>query len=206
MESQWLKWAKQLQAIAQVGLAYTRDPYDIERYEKIRHVAAEMLAMGADVEVNEVLNILAGETGYSTPKVDVRGVIFENDAILLVRERTDNRWALPGGWADACETPSENVVKEVREESGYLTRAVKLLAIYDRSKHPHEYSHAFHIYKLFIRCEIIGGNAASSLETDAARFFREDELPSLSASRVTESQIKRMFEHLRNPDWPADFD
>ena len=206
MEPQWLLLVRRLQAIAQVGLAYSRDPYDLERYEEVRHVAAQMLAQVANVETRRVLDLFSGETGYATPKVDVRGVVFEDNSILLVRERADDRWSLPGGWADVCETPAESVVKEVREESGYLTRAVKLLALYDRSKHPHEHHHAFHVYKIFIRCEVIGGGAAGGLETSEARFFKEDSLPELSTSRVTAWQVRRMFEHMRHPEWPADLD
>jgi ADP-ribose pyrophosphatase YjhB (NUDIX family) len=206
MEPMWLLLVRRLQAIAQVGLAYSRDPYDLERYREIRHIAAEMLAQIGNVDTRRVLELFSGETGYATPKVDVRGVVFKGDSILLVREVADGRWSLPGGWADVCETPAESVVKEVREESGYLTRAVKLLALFDRSKHPHEHHHAFHVYKIFIRCEIVGGSAAGGLETSEVGFFKEDGLPEFSASRVTISQVRRMFEHLRHPDWPADFD
>ncbi|MCB0307182.1 MAG: NUDIX domain-containing protein, partial [Calditrichaeota bacterium] len=153
----------------------------------------------------QIVDILRREAGYPTPKVDVRGAVFRNNQILLVRERSDGRWTLPGGWADVNETPAECVVKEVREESGYHTRAVKLLAVWDKSQHSHP-EHFFHTYKLFFRCEITGGAPAESLETDGVDFFNEDNLPPLSTDRTTPEQIRRMFVHYRNPDLATEFD
>ena len=169
-------------------------------------VAAEIMAQAAGRPVEEVRGLFADQVGYATPKVDVRGVVFRGDALLLVRERADGCWTLPGGWADPVESPAEAVVREVFEESGFRTRAEKLLAVFDRSKHPHDPPFAFHVYKLFIRCEIEGGTATPSAETDEVDFFREDDLPPLSRSRITEGQIARLFEHHRAPDRPADFD
>lgn len=206
LEPQWLQWAKRLQAIAQNGLAFANDPYDTERYEAVRQIAAEMMATGSKTKLSRVLDLFASEVGYATPKIDTRGVVFRDDAILLVRELADGSWTLPGGWADVNDSPSEAVVREVFEESGFQTRAVKLLAIYDRSKHGHVPPYPYHIYKLFFRCEIIGGSAAKSLETDEVAFCGEHEIPELSVSRVTPSQITRLFEHYRHPDWPTDFD
>lgn len=206
MEPEWLGWARRLQAVAQNGLTFATDPFDVERYEQVRAVAAEMVARGAGLPVGAVLDVFAGQSGYATPKVDVRGVVFDGDAVLLVRERSDGGWTLPGGWADPAESPSEAVVREVFEESGYRTRVAKLLAVYDRSKHPHHPPFAFHVYKLFIRCDLVGGAPADSAETEGAAFFREDALPPLSVSRVTEGQLRRLFAHRRHPEWPADFD
>jgi ADP-ribose pyrophosphatase YjhB (NUDIX family) len=152
-----------------------------------------------------VRNLFAGQVGHATPKVDVRAVVFRDDAILLVRERAEGRWTLPGGWADINESPSEAVVREAYEESGYRIRAVKLLALYDRNKHAHP-PYPFHAYKLFFQCELVGGAPVQSVETDSIGFFREDELPELSLMRVTPAQIARCFEHYRHPDWPTDFD
>jgi ADP-ribose pyrophosphatase YjhB (NUDIX family) len=205
MEPQWLAWARRLQAFAQTGLTYSHDHFDIERYEAIRALAAEMIAVHAHTEVHAVQELLASEEGHATPKIDVRGVVFQDDAILLVQECHDGLWTLPGGWADVNESPSEAVVREVFEESGYQTRAVKLLALYDRRKHAHP-PHLYHIYKLFFRCELLGGMPAPSLETEEVDFFREDELPELSIMRVTPTQIARAFEHYRYPNWPTDFD
>jgi ADP-ribose pyrophosphatase YjhB (NUDIX family) len=202
----WLDWTKRLQAIAQTGLTYAADRYDIERYTELRQVAAEMLAAGSGQDVAPVLAMLTQQTGYATPKVDTRGVVFRDDQVLLVRERAEGRWTLPGGWADVCASPAENVEREVWEESGYRVRAVKLLAVFDRSKHHQEPLLPFHVYKLFMLCSLLGGEATPSFETDAIGFFSEGDLPALSLGRVTPGQLARMFEHHRNPELPADFD
>lgn len=204
--ARWLEWATKLQAIAQNGLAFAHDPYDVNRYQAVRDLAAEMLAAGSGLELPLIRNLLSADSGYATPKVDVRGVVFQGDKLLLVRERSDGGWTPPGGWADVCASPAENVVREVFEESGFQTRATKLLAVFDRSKHPHQPTFPYHIYKLFIRCEIVGGKETLSSETDGVRFFAESEIPELSSSRITPWQIKRLFEHYRNPQLPADFD
>ncbi|MCB0291014.1 MAG: NUDIX hydrolase [Calditrichaeota bacterium] len=205
MSSQWLRWAKRLNAIAQAGLTYSEGPYDLERYHQLRDIAGEIIAGHSNLPPAQIVDILRREAGYPTPKVDVRGAVFRNNQILLVRERSDGRWTLPGGWADVNETPAECVVKEVREESGYHTRAVKLLAVWDKSQHSHP-EHFFHTYKLFFRCEITGGAPAESLETDGVAFFNEDSLPPLSIDRTTSEQIRRMFVHYRNPDLATEFD
>jgi ADP-ribose pyrophosphatase YjhB (NUDIX family) len=207
MEPNWLKWAKQLAALAQNGLTYSDSAYEIERYEQIRHIAAEMMATGFQLETKTVLELFPREKGYETPKVDVRGAAFRDGKILLVREKLDgDRWTLPGGWADPCQTPSEAVVREIWEESGFEARVLKLAAVWDRSKHPHRPLMPFHIYKLFF-CEITGGTATESHETTGVGFFAEDEIPpELSISRTLPFQLARMFEHYRNPALPTDFD
>ncbi|MBN1643029.1 MAG: NUDIX hydrolase [Anaerolineae bacterium] len=203
--SRWLEWAQRLQAIAQSGLTYTRNPFEIERYEAVREIAAEIVATHSDLDIDQVRDLFAAEQGYATPKVDVRGVVFHEDRILLVKELRDGRWTLPGGWADVNDSPAEATVREVYEESGYHSRAVKLLACYDRNRHGHP-PYGFHIYKLFFLCELTGGAPAESIETGGARFFGEDEIPELSLPRVTPSQIARFFAHHRHPEWPTDFD
>ena len=205
-DARWLEWNQRLQAIAQNGLTFARDAYDIERYQAIRQIAAEMLAAGSGLPSVAVLGILEKETNYATPKVDVRGVVFRADKLLLVRERSDGKWTLPGGWADVGASPAENVVREIHEESGFLTRATKMLAVFDRSKHPHEPPFAFHVYKIYLLCTITGGQETASVETDSVGFFGETEIPELSVDRVTAGQIRRMFEHHRDPGLPTDFD
>ncbi len=202
----WLDWMMRLQAIAQNGLTFSTNPYDVERYTAIRQIAGEMLAAGSGAEVSLISGLLGADTGYATPKVDVRGVVFRQDTLLLVRECSEGRWSLPGGWADVGESPAESVVREIYDESGFQTRAVKLLAVFDRSKHGHEPPYPFHIYKLFFLCALLGGEARTSPETDAVGFFGEHELPELLMSRVTPGQIRRLFAHHRQPDLPADFD
>lgn len=204
-DGRWVEWTRRIAAIAQNGLTYTEGPFDRERYTELRRIAAEMMGAYSETDPERVLALFAHQTGYATPKVDVRGVVFRGDAILLVREREDGLWTLPGGWADAGESPSEAVAKEIREESGYSARPVKLLAVLDRDRHgapPLPWA----VYKLFILCELEGGAPASSVETDGVDFFREDDIPPLSLGRVTAGQIRRMFEHRRNADWPTDFD
>lgn len=204
-DTRWLDWARRVQALAQNGLTYTEGPFDRERYAELRRIAAEMMAAYGDADPARVEGLFAADDGYATPKVDVRGVVFREGRILLVRETEDGLWTLPGGWADAGETPAEAVVKEIREESGYLTRADKLLAVYDRDRQGHP-PLRWHVYKLLLRCELLGGEPAHSTETDGIGFFAEDELPPLSLGRILPAQIHRAFEHLRNPDWPTEFD
>jgi ADP-ribose pyrophosphatase YjhB (NUDIX family) len=206
LEPIWIDWTKKLQAIAQTGLTYAANQYDVERYEQVRHIAAEMLAYQSDVPLPRVLNLFLSDTGYATPKVDVRAAIFHNRSILLVRERSEGHWTLPGGWADVGEAPSVCVVREAKEETGYDVQAQKLLAVYDRSKHPHEPPYPFHVYKMFFLCEIVGGKATRNNEIDEIGFFTRDVIPPLSLTRITPQQIDRMFEHHQHADWPTDFD
>jgi ADP-ribose pyrophosphatase YjhB (NUDIX family) len=206
MEPKWLEWAKRIRAISQSGLAYTQDMYDVERYKQLRQIAGEIIAEHSKLDSQRLVELFSENIGYATPKVDVRGAVFRGEKILMVKEREDGGWTLPGGWADVSESPSENIIKEVREESGFEIRVLKLAAVYDRSKHPHKPLMIDHIYKFFFICEIIGGEAKKGSETDDVGFFGEDELPELSISRVTSGQIKRMFEHYRNPEMPTDFD
>ncbi|MBM4029045.1 MAG: NUDIX hydrolase [Planctomycetes bacterium] len=206
MEPNWLTWAKRLAALAQDGLTYSDNEYEIDRYNQIRQVASEMMAAGFQLETRTFLDLFAREQGYATPKVDVRGAVFRDDKILLVREKIDGGWTLPGGWADPCQSPSEAVAREVFEESGFEVRVVKLAAVYDRSKHPHLPPMPFHLYKLFFLCEITSGAATESYETTGVDFFAEDPLPPLSISRTLPFQIARLFEHYRNRALPTDFD
>lgn len=207
MEPNWLTWAKQLAALAQDGLTYSDNEYEIDRYRQIRQIAAEMMAAGFELDAQAFVDLFAREQGYATPKVDVRGAVFRDDKILLVREKIDGGWTLPGGWADPCQSPSEAVAREVFEEAGFQVRVVKLAAVYDRSKHPHAPPMPFHLYKLFFLCEITGGAATESYETTGVAFFAEDAIPEpLSISRTLPFQIARMFEHYRNRALPADFD
>jgi len=206
MEPNWLKWAKQLQALSQNGLTYAKDPFDRERYEQIQHIAAEMLAEKAVAKTEDVLDLFSREKDYATPKVDVRGAVFKDGNILLVKERSDGKWSLPGGWADVGECPSESVEREVWEESGFQVKAKRLVAIYDRGKHPHKPLMHYHIYKLFFICEITGGRATTSSETEQVEFFNENDLPELSITKILPEQISKMFEHYRQDGLPVYFD
>jgi ADP-ribose pyrophosphatase YjhB (NUDIX family) len=207
VEPKWLVWARELQAIAQTGLAFTRDVYDRQRYEKLQQLASRIMAESSGMDHEVVQGLFARQTGYATPKIDVRGAIFEAGKVLLVRERADDgRWSLPGGWADVNSSARECVVAEVREEAGLEVTPVKLAAVYDRACHPHVPPFPFHIYKMFFICEVLGGNPAPGVETEGVGFFGPDELPELSRGRVLDYQIRRMFDHARSPGLPTDFD
>ncbi|REB07088.1 NUDIX domain-containing protein [Sporosarcina sp. BI001-red] len=205
MDPKWLDWAKQLQAIAQAGLTYSKDKYDIERFEMITDISVEMMAQQTEIDATLIKELFANETGYATPKVDIRAVVFMDDQILMVQEEADGEWALPGGWGDIGLTPSEVAIKEVKEESGFDVKAIKLIGVFDKKVHPHPPS-AYYVYKLFIQCEIIGGKPETGIETSAVEFFSEDRLPTLSIARNTESQINIAFKHLHNFDEPVSFD
>ncbi|AWP26760.1 NUDIX hydrolase [Paenibacillus sp. Cedars] len=201
MTLKWLEWAKEMQAISQAGLEYTKDVYDKERFEQLRELSITIMQEYTG-EGNEMIRkLFASETGYQTPKVDVRGVIFQDGKLLLVKEKADGAWALPGGWADVGLSPSEVVVKEVKEEAGYEVRAARLLAVLDKKFHNHPPS-AFHVYKMFIQCDITGGSAGVGTETSAVGFFHKDELPPLSEERNTKEQLQRIFEFESNPHLP----
>ena len=202
---QWLRWIKRLQAIAQDGLTYSNDDYDLGRYEQLRELASEMLAAHSTGTLEEARDLLALETGPATPKVDVRAVVFKADRILLVKEPDEAGWSVPGGWADVGESPSEAAARETLEESGYRVEPVKLLAAYDRDRRGHP-PMVYHVYKLVYLCEILDEEPLSDVDTDGMRFFGEQEIPELSVTRVTQAQISRFFEQHRDPSLPTDFD
>ncbi|HEY9881271.1 MAG TPA: NUDIX hydrolase [Leptolyngbyaceae cyanobacterium] len=208
MSYQWLMWAQKLQAIAQNGLTYRNHPFDVERYEQLQQIAAEIMAAHTNLEMEPILDPFQREEWHATPKLDVRGAVFQDGKILLVQEKLDNnRWTLPGGWVDVGEPPSQAVMREIYEESGYETRVVKLLAVYDRNHPRHGHPpQPHHSYKLFFHCEIVGGTPTESYETVGPRFFGADEIPELSLYRVVPSQVATLFEYYQNPDLPTDFD
>ena len=205
-EPQWLRIAREMRAMAQTGLAFSADGFDHQRYERLRDLAALLLAQGSATEHESILELLRQEKGYATPKVDVRGAAFVENRILMVREISDGRWTLPGGWADVNQTPSECVVREIAEESGFVAKAVKLAAVYDYQRSNHPQRHMDSIYKLFFICEITGGEARASDETSEVAFFARSDLPPLSSGRATAAQIDRMFHHREHMALAADFD
>ncbi len=205
-EPAWLRWARELQSIAQTGLTFSADPYDLERYQRLRVIAAEMLAAGSGAPLQRIQGLFEQDLGYPTPKVDVRAAVFREQRILMVREVSDGGWTLPGGWADVNQSARECVEREVREESGFEARALKLAAVYDYQRQGHRRTHPYSIYKLFFLCELTGGAARASLETSAVDFFALDDLPPLSEGRITVRQIERMFAHQQQPDLGTEFD
>jgi ADP-ribose pyrophosphatase YjhB (NUDIX family) len=203
-----LQWARRVQAIAQNGLTFSKDPFDRERFEQLQQLVTTILSTELPLTAAEIQALWVGDDGYATPKVDVRGAVFDgNNKILLVRERSDGKWTLPGGWVDVGDSPAFAVEREIREESGYLAKAVKLAALFDKNNPAHGHPPGIlHIFKLFFLCELTGGAPAISTETDGVDFFALDALPPLSTGRTTESQIRRLYEHHSNRALPTDFD
>ncbi|WP_110111869.1 NUDIX hydrolase [Bacillus sp. CGMCC 1.16541] len=205
MSNQWLEWARRIQSISQAGLTFSKDVFDIERYEELQKLSAEIMASYTNMKPHQIMDLFKQEKGYQTPKVDVRGVVFQNGKLLLVKEKHDHKWALPGGFCEVGLSPSENVVKEIKEEAGYDVVATKLLAILDMNKHPHP-PQLYHYYKFFIQCDIVGGEALIGTETSDVNFFSETNLPTLSTSRNTLSQLHMLFDYGRNPNKPVTID
>ena len=189
---QWLKWLSELQAIAQSGLAYATNEFDKERYITLTERIAELAAHCSDNNVDDIKHLFSLEKGYATPKLDVRAYILQKDKVLLVKERSDNLWSLPGGWVDVNESPSEAIIRETKEETGYDISAVRLLALWDKLKHDHPPQWP-HTYKCFFYCKIIAGKAQENLEISALDFFELSRLPPLSTDRVTKTQLLRLY-------------
>jgi ADP-ribose pyrophosphatase YjhB (NUDIX family) len=205
MNEKWLGWIQDLQAIAQNGLRYSKDPFDIDRYEKLRSVSARMLAALADAPPETVYSLFDSYEGAATPKIDVRAVVMDDDKVLMVREKSDGKWALPGGWADVGESLAESVTKEVREEAGFIVEPKRILAVQDRSRH-NKPPIPEHSWKIFVECIVLEKGVPDELETDGVGFFKPDELPKLSEGRVTKEQLTRMLELVASPSAHADFD
>ena len=201
----WLDMAKRMQALAQSGLEYSDNKYDRDRYQQMRQLSLEIMHDFTELKMDKLVGAFASERGYQTPKVDVRGVVFRGDQILMVRETIDGNWSLPGGWADVGLTPSEVAIKEVWEESGLEVVPERLLAILDKKKHNHP-PDMFHIYKIFILCRETGGKLKGGMETSETGFFGPDTFPPLSVPRITAEQISLMYEYKSDPMKPASFD
>ncbi|HLZ98725.1 MAG TPA: NUDIX hydrolase [Steroidobacteraceae bacterium] len=204
-EPTWLVVGRELKAIAQIGLTFSADAFDRLRYERLHELSAQLIADGSNGDAAKLLELFQLDRGYATPKVDVRGAAFRDGRVLMVREVSDGRWTLPGGWADVNQSAAECVVREIFEESGFQARALKLAAVHDyRKRHPPR--HLDSIYKLFFICELVGGSARPSNETSDVEFFARRELPILSVGRTTAEQIELMFRHAEDPELPTDFD
>jgi ADP-ribose pyrophosphatase YjhB (NUDIX family) len=202
-----LEWARKVQAIAQNGLMFTHDPFDRERYQQLQQLVESILSSELELPLERVREFWLADDGYATPKVDVRGGVFEQNRVLMVRERSDGKWTLPGGWVDVNDAPSFAVEREIREESGFLAKAVKLAALLDKNNPAHGHPPGItHIYKLLFVCDLTGGTAATSSETDAVDFFPVDSLPPLSTGRATRPQIERLYQHHLDRSLPTDFD
>lgn len=201
----WLAWAREIQALSQTGYHYAENEYQRERNRRLTEIAAEIIAAHSQLDPAALVQVFTSQTGYATPRVDVRGAVFQDGRLLLVRERADGGWTMPGGWADVGDVPSQAAEREVREEAGYVVRARQLIGVYDANRvSPME---LFHAFKVIFLCELLGGEAQSSHETSDVAFFAEDEIPDiLSAERIKPRQIADAFQAYRNPGCSAVFD
>lgn len=202
----WLTWARRLQSVAQAGLTYAQDDYDLERYEEVRRVAVEIAAAGSAGDAEKIAGFFASERGYPTPKVDVRAAVIVEDRILLVQERDDRGWALPGGWADVGESAGEAAVRETLEETAVVVRPERVIALFERERRGHPLHPEFS-YKVFFACRACGvPEPRGGPEALGAAFFGRYELPALSVTRVTAEEIELAFAHHFNPSLPTEFD
>lgn len=205
MENKWLKWASELQSIAQAGLTFGKTQYDIDRYQKIRDLSVEIINEYTDLGHEKIRDLFAGETGYQTPKVDVRAAVFRDGKILMVNEKIDGRWSLPGGWADVNTSVSESAVKECSEEAGAIVKPKRIIAIHLANRH-NNFVYPFTIYKIIVECELIEYNFKENTETLGSDFFSPGNLPELSTERNTIEQIKMCFEAKKSKVFETIFD
>lgn len=200
----WMDWAREIFSLSQSGLAYSGNEYDLERYKRLQEITAEIIANQSEIAKESVLESFSMQVGYITPKVDVRGAVIRDEKILLIQERADNRWAMPGGWADLGNSPASVAEREVWEESGFRVKAEKVVAVLDANRvEPFEFYHA---YKLIFLCELLDGEPRTSYETLAVDFFDLDHLPPLSIYRTNEAMLQEVFAHVENPNRPTLFD
>ncbi|MCX6027161.1 MAG: NUDIX hydrolase [Chloroflexi bacterium] len=201
----WLTWAREIQALAQTGLHFAQDDYNRSRFRRLLDLAAEIVRDHTGADVPALQGIFLAQPGYATPKVDVRGAVFREGRILLVRERSDGGWCMPGGWADVGELPSAMVVREVWEESGFRVVARKLIGVYDANRDGTPLA-VFHAYKVVMLCVLLSGEPTPSSETSAVDFFGREAIPPLSSARTSPRLIAEAFAHLDDPLRPPAFD
>lgn len=201
----WLQWAREIQSLAQTGLAFAETEYEISRYKRLMEIASEITDESTQLSAEKLAQIFMYQPGYATPKCDVRAAVVNKNQILLVKEISDGKWAMPGGWADVGDLPSETAVRETKEESGFDVEPIKLVGVFDanRSGRPLEFFHAF---KVILLCKLVGGSAETSDETSAVKFWRLDELPEFSSNRTNHKHIEEIKKHLADKNRPAYFD
>jgi ADP-ribose pyrophosphatase YjhB (NUDIX family) len=203
--SQFLEWAREIQALAQTGYHYAQDDYQRDRSRRLMEIAAEMISGNTGIDFLALTQAFSAQVGYATPKIDVRAAVFKEQKLLLVRERIDGGWTMPGGWADVGDTPSKAAEREAWEEAGFQVRARKVVGVYDANRvNPLE---VFHAFKIVFLCDILGGKARPSKETSEADFFGRDEIPEVfSGERTTERHVGDAFAALKDPARPTVFD
>ena len=200
----WLDWAQEIFSLSQSGITYSGNQYDIERYKRLQEITAEIIASQSEISKETVLKSFSMQAGYITPKIDVRGAVIRDNKILLIQERADGKWAMPGGWADLGNTPASVAEREVWEESGFRVKAEKVVAVLDANRiQPMEFYHA---YKIIFLCKLLDGEPRISYETLAVEFFDPNNLPPLSTYRTNEDMLREVFAHVKNPDRPTAFD
>lgn len=202
---QWLKWAREIQSLSQTGLAFAQTDYEKDRYKRLNQIAAEIIETNSNLVSENVVKVFMNQPGYATPKIDVRSAVIVGNKILLVQEKADSCWAMPGGWADVGNKPSEVAERETKEESGYDVKVKKLIGVFDanRDGRPMEFFHAF---KLVFLSELTGGNPMPSDETIAVDFFEFDKLPQLSQNRTNLRHIEEIRKHIADKNRLAFFD
>ncbi|MGF7059141.1 NUDIX hydrolase [Brassicibacter mesophilus] len=205
MERQWLKWAKQLQSTSQAGLEYSKDIFDIERFQQIREISLEIMSKYTEIDHSKLKDLFGNESGYQTPKVAIRAAIFKDGEILLVKEKSDNKWALPGGWADIDKSVYENVKKEAMEEAGAEVQPKRIIAIFDRQKHRTD-NYPYSVYNIFVECDYIQGEYGDNIETSTCGFFKIESLPELSEGRNSKEQIELCFQARQEDKFETVFD
>jgi ADP-ribose pyrophosphatase YjhB (NUDIX family) len=200
----WMDWAREIFSLSQSGITYSGNPYDIERYKRLQEITAEIIASQSPITKESVLDGFSMQAGYITPKVDVRGAVIRDGKILLIQERADSNWAMPGGWADLGNSPASVAQREVWEESGFRVKAEKVVAVIDANRiEPMEFYHA---YKIIFLCRLLDGEPRTSYETLAVDFFDPDDLPPLSSYRTNEAMLQEVFAHVADPSRPTAFD
>lgn len=204
MKNIWLTWAQEIQSISQAGLEYSRDPYDIERFERLREISVEILSEYTNLDSKIIADLFANESGYQTPKIDVRAVVNKGDKLLFVREN-NGKWSLPGGWADINYSARENVKKEVKEEAGINVEPEKIIAVFDRNKH-YDDNYPYSVYSIFIKCKYIDGTFIRNIETTAAEFFPKDEIPGLCKAKITQKQLDACYAFIEGRSREVIFD
>ena len=201
----WLKWAMEIQSLAQAGLAYTNNVYDIERYERLRKISSEMIEEKSNISLEKVKDLFCNETGYQTPKIDTRAVIFKDDKILLTHE-ANGTWSLPGGWCDVLESVKSNTIKETKEETGLNVEPIKIIAIQDRNKH-NKPVYAYGVCKVFVLCNVLGGEFEKNIETTEIKYFSLDDIPNnLAEEKTNKEQIEMCFKAKNDNAWEVEFD
>lgn len=199
-----IDWAKRLQSLAQAGLTYGKDNFDLERYQEIRDISAEMMAEKSGLSIEKVKELFCNEVGYQTPKLGTRAAIFKDEKILLVQEN-DGTWSIPGGWCEVNLSVKENVIKEIKEEAGIDIAVEKLIAIHDSNKH-YKGMYPYVITTVFFLCKPTGGSFTENDETIASGYFALDNLPELSEDKGSKEQVEMCFKAYRNPNWQAEFE